>query len=318
VGYSFLGLDLPLPKRAYIVHNSKQKRVLRLRKTLIVVVSRHQEEEWQRHVMNNYLNDTSDSNITRQFTITRPLPDSHHSQTHGHRGQPPLSVRTSMLVSGSNYAGDSSLPALTSAPSVSARTSSMLSSVVEQRILEPGVDGVLQVPPPTRRCLECPFNLLYCLKDFADEQEWVLHSLTHFNTRHRVVGPPKRNECCFCGRLFESDNALESWAWRMQHVQFHHHLGHRLAFARPDFELFKYLYDNHLIDDATYKDLKGSSKDRNAEYCDMKGFTPSVPQTSNSIITPPISPQSPRSAVTETYSSARERRQGHRRPYARS
>jgi len=270
--------------------------------------------------MNNYLNDTSDSRFVQQYTIVRPLPDSHYSQTHGNRGLPSLSFRTSMQVSGSDYTGYNSLPALISATSASARTASISSSVslgplpLDQRILEPGVDGILQVPPPARGCLECPFNLLYCLRDFADEQDWVDHSLTHFNTRDRVVRPPKSNRCCFCDAVFQSHNAFESWSNRMQHVHFHHQLGHRLAVARPDFELFKYMYDNYLIDDATYKDLKGSSKDRNAEYCELKGFTPSLPQPST--ITPPISPQ--RSAVTETYSPSRERRQGHRRPHARS
>lgn len=317
VGHSLLGLDLPLTRRAYIVDNSKPKRVLRPRKTLIVVVSRHQGEEWRRQVIDNYLNDTSDAGFTRLHTIARPLPDSHHSQMHGHRGQPPLTVRTSMQVSGSNYTRQGSLPALTytTSASASAHTSLMLPSVVEQRTLDS--DGVLQLPLPTRRGLECPFNLLYCTKDFADEEDWVSHSLTHFSTGDRDVGPPKRNNCCFCDTVFESDSALESWGKRMQHVRIHHHLGHGLAIARPDFELFKYLYDNRLIDDAEYKDLKGSSKDRNAEYCDLKGFTPSLPQTAHSIITPPTSPQSPRSAVTVTYSPSRERHRGPRRPPAR-
>ena len=223
-----------------------------------------------------------------------------------------------MQVSGSNHTVQSSLPGLTS--TTSARTSSSIPSSVggrqqrlEQRTLEPGPDGVLQVPPPARGCLECPFNLLYCLKDFANEEDWVNHSLTHFNTRNHVVGPPTRNRCCFCDLTFESDNALESWANRMQHVHFHHHLGHRLAVARPDFELFKYLYDNHLIDDATYKDLRGNSRERNAEYCDLKGLAPNPSQASNSNMSPPISPQSPRAAITETYSPSRARREGHRR-----
>ena len=277
----------------------------------------HQEEGWRRQIINNYLQDTSDSNVIRLNTIQSPLPDSHYSQTHGSRGQRPLSVRTSMMqTSGSNGTGNGSLPALTSAPSVSGYASSMISYVVEQRILEPGFDGILQVPPPRRRDLECPFNLLYCLRDFADEQEWVNHSLEHFIIECRVVEPPKRNACCFCDVVFESDNALESWGWRMQHVRLHHHFGHRLAIARPDFELFKYLYDNRIISDATYKDLRGSSQDRHAEWCDLKGFT--LPQTPHSIMTPPMSPQSPRSAVTETYSLSQQRHQRPRRPHARN
>ena len=282
-------------------------------------MNRDQGEEWRRQPLNNYLNDLSDARIARQYTVTTPLPDPHHSQSHGFRGPPSLSVRTSMQVSGSDHTGHGSLPGLTST-ATSARTSSIPSSVgsrqlrLEQRMLAPGNDGTLQVPPPARGCLECPFNLLYCLNAFANEQDWVNHSLTHFNTATHVIGPPKRNSCCFCDATFESHNALRSWALRMEHVQFHHRLGHRLAFARPDFELFKYLYDNKLISDATYKDLRGHSKDRNAEYCDLIGLVPAQPQAPNANMSPPMSPQSPRAAVTETYSPARARREG-RRPH---
>lgn len=98
----------------------------------------------------------------------------------------------------------------------------------------------------------------------------------------------------------------------MQHVQLHHQLGYRLAIARPDFELFEYLYNEHLIDDATYKDLKGHSKDRNAEYCDLKGFVlPGSSQPSGASVSPPISPASPRSAVVEMHSPSRARRGRH-------
>lgn len=237
-----------------------------------------------------------------------------------------------MQVSGSNYTGNGSLPALTSC--ASARTSSIPSSVGsreqrrEQRTLELGQDGVLQVSPPPRNSLECPFNLLYCLKDFSNGDDWVKHSLTHFVTRNRVmVGPPRRNRCCFCDAVFESHNPLESWALRMEHVQFHHHLGHRLAVARPDFELFEYLFENKLIDDATYKDLKGSSRERNAEYCDLKGIVPRPPQIVTSNMSPPVSPQSPttpisphnpRAAVTETYSRSRARRESDRQRASRN
>ena len=218
-----------------------------------------------------------------------------------------------MQVDGSDHTRQSSLPALTS---ITSRTTSSVPSSVggrqaeqQQRILEIGPGGTLQVPPAPRGCLECPFNLLFCLRDFANERDWVNHSLTHFNTEKHVVGPPKRNRCCFCDTVFESNNALESWAKRMEHVQFHHHLGHRLAVARPDFELFKYLYNNRLISDDLYRDLSGHSRDRHAEYCDLKGFPPNTPPAGNTTMSPP---ESPRSAITETYSPSRSRRDSRR------
>ncbi|KAL8817755.1 MAG: hypothetical protein Q9191_008083 [Dirinaria sp. TL-2023a] len=217
-----------------------------------------------------------------------------------------------MQVSGSDHTCQNSLPALSS--TASQPESTVPSSVgrrqleQEQRILEQGPDGTLLVTVPPQGPLECPFNLLYCLKDFANERDWVDHSLTHFNSESRVVGPPRRNKCCFCDALFVSNNALESWGKRMKHVQIHHQLGHRLAIARPDFELFEYLYTNHLIPVATYKDLKGHSKERNDEYCDLKGFVIPGRPHNNSTLSPPISPQSPRAAVADMYSPSRSRR----------
>lgn len=276
-------------------------------------MSRRSSESWRRHAINGFISDNSDAALARQFTIERPLPHSPYSQTHGHRGLPELSVRTSMQVSGSDHTSQNSLPALSS--TASQPESTIPSSVgrrqleQEQRILEPGPDGTLQVTAPLRGPLECPFNLLFCLKDFACEQDWINHSLTHFNSESRLVGPPKQSKCCFCDEEFASNNASESWGLRMRHVQLHHQLGHRLAIARPDFELFKYLYDKHLIDDATYKDLKGNSKERNAEYCDLKGFVnPGRSHPNNASFSPPISPQSPRAAVADMYSPSRSRR----------
>ena len=281
---------------------------------LTVAVSRYSPEPWRRHAIDGFISDVSDAPLARQFTIVRPLTESSYSRTHGHRGLPELSVRTSMQVSGSDHTRQNSLPALSS--TASQPESTIPSSVggrqleQEQRILEPGPDGTLLVTAPPRGPLECPFNLLYCLKDFASERDWVNHSLTHFTSGNRVVGPPNRSKCCFCDAPpFESDNALESWGQRMQHVQLHHQLGHRLAIARPDFELFKYLYDKDLISVDTYKDLNGNSKERNAEYCDLKGFvTPGRSHTNNPSLSPPISPQSPRTAFTNTYSQSRDRR----------
>ena len=280
---------------------------------LTQAVRRNSREPWHGHAINGFIRDTSDASFARQFTIERPLPGSPYSRTHGQRGLPELSIRTSMQVSGSDHTRQSSLPALSF---TATRTESDIPSSVgrrqleqEQRILEPGPDGTLQVTVPPRRPLECPFNLLYCLRDFASEKDWVEHSLTHFNTENRVVGPPKCNRCCFCDTQFEDSNALKSWGERMQHVRLHHQLGHRLAIARPDFELFKYLYDNRLISDADYKDFKGHSKERYFEYCDLKGIViPGRSSANNLSLSPPMSPESPRDAVVDMYSPSRSRR----------
>ena len=118
---------------------------------------------------------------------------------------------------------------------------------------------------------ECPFILLGCRRYFINEQDWVQHSLSHFKSTDRVVGPPTRNVCCFCDENFHSHDALESWLMRMEHIRVHHLLGHRLEDARPDLELFGYLYQHKLIDDSTYNEIMASSGNRRVESVDEKG-----------------------------------------------
>ena len=88
----------------------------------------------------------------------------------------------------------------------------------------------------------------------------------------------------------------------MHHVCLHHCLGHHLGHARPDFALFKYLFDNRLISDAEYRDLKGNSENRI-----KRAAAASYP-------TPPTSPDSPVAqpprvpVYTETNNGPREDR----------
>lgn len=123
---------------------------------------------------------------------------------------------------------------------------------------------------------------------------WVKHSMTHF----RHVGPPDSNKCCFCDEPFKSMPGLSSWAQRMEHVAYHHLLGCRLAHGRPDFELYNYLWNNRLISDADYRDLKGNNDERS--------------QAAQAYPSPPESPEEQPRAYTNTYSSSRIRRE--RRP----
>ena len=102
--------------------------------------------------------------------------------------------------------------------------------------------------------LECPFNLLFCYKQFSNVNDWIQHSLTHFGS----CEPPPFNTCCFCEAVFDC------WMDRMMHVSLHHQLGHRLSHARPDFQLFAYMWCNRLISTAEYRDLRGNSLSTNA------------------------------------------------------
>lgn len=110
-------------------------------------------------------------------------------------------------------------------------------------------------PPPRlweSPILECPFNLLSCFRTFSSRADWISHSLAHFGN----VEPPRANVCCFCSATFTPSTGIRSWTDRMIHVSFHHKLGHTLASARPDFELFTHLWKHRLITGAEYRILR--------------------------------------------------------------
>lgn len=168
---------------------------------------------------------------------------------------------TSMLLS-----GNSSLAALTSAPTAS--TPSSVSSAMGDRALGPPrileliSTGALQVPPVRGTpVFECPFNFTHCLLTFTSFSEWFAHSLSHFGG----FSPPPTNRCCFCDNIFEHPDGKKSWKARMEHVALHYQLGHRLAHARPDFEFYRYLWSNRLLDNETFKALVGDSAGRTSK-----------------------------------------------------
>ena len=229
--------------------------------SLIVVVARRlTAAQLQANQLQAYLADqVNDSRIARQLALQSELPN----QTRNPYRASPSIAGTSLLVSVSECSistAHSDLPALSSnASSRSANEvdgSSIGGRAPNNPVLEAGDGGVLELPPPSGSLLlECPFNFLYCRLVFSNFQEWYGHSLTHFN----AAGPPNANQCCFCEAHFESPNGWYSWSRRMEHVALHHHLGHRLSHAQPDFNLYNYLWSQKLIPDADYKSLRGES-----------------------------------------------------------
>ena len=171
--------------------------------------------------------------------------------------------------------GHSSLAALTQTSTVASPSSASSAmggrALGSGRILTPDGYGALQVPPLSPTVVfECPFQFNRCLLTFNNFHDWFDHSLTHFGR----YDPPTKNKCCFCDRKFNAVDGMTSWNERMNEIALHHRLGHKLAHAQPDFELFKYLWDKKLIDDAHYKSLMGA-----------KGLS--------AYSTPPTSPSSP-------------------------
>lgn len=248
----------------------------------------------------HYLEHQNDTLISQRLAAQSNWPASHHQGSGFYGSREDLG--TSLLVSSSDCTRRSGtpsqeLPALSRGVSVTDRsvsTSMGTRQTNHQRILEISPGGALVLPHITEpRVLECPFPQLFCFLTFSNVEDWISHSLTHF----RNIDPPTSNKCCFCSAVFPESTGARSWRQRMMHVAFHHKLGHRLATARPDFELYTYLWNHRLIGDADYRDLKGNYEDRSRRV----QAHPSLPDT-------PLNQQS--IAFTET-----ERRgRGGRRP----
>ncbi|MCJ1389591.1 hypothetical protein MMC18_002448 [Xylographa bjoerkii] len=192
--------------------------------------------------------------------------------------------------------GNSSLAALTTASSASTAPS-VSSSLGERylgpaRVLEHDHQGALHIAPLRHHVVfECPFNFLYCLMTFASFSEWLAHSLTHF----KKITPPEKNECCFCDEKFEKSDGMRSWRDKMEHTALHHQLGHKLAHARPDFALYKFLWNKRIIEPGEYKELIGGhSRSAASSY-------PSPPSSPDNISA------SNRTAFTVTNGSRRPR-----------
>ncbi|MCJ1429260.1 hypothetical protein MMC29_007173 [Sticta canariensis] len=261
----------------------------------------------QRSPIQDFLDDDNEPRMGRRIAEQSYLPSSHIHQGPGCFG-PREDLGTSLLVSSGDctrLSGTPSqeLPALTPGESEATRsvnTSIGTRQLVRQRILEQDAGGALVVPSITEtQALECPFHQLLCLLTFSNKEDWISHSLTHFQR----VPPPQSNKCCFCSAVFQYSTGERSWRKCMEHIAIHHQLGCRLATARPDFELFYYLWRHRLISDADYRDLKGNYDDRSRR---VQAY-PSLPDT-------PLNQQSMAFCETERRRPRRERRPGGKRP----
>ena len=232
--------------------------------TLIKTVSRR-PDALKRAPLQDFLENRDDSRLPTLLAGQSYLAPAVIHQRNGRQGPIISSMNTSMLVDRSQATNHNSLAALTRAPthpsSHSLSSSMGARQLQNQRILAD--DGEALVIPPLLGppVLECPFNFLSCLLTFSNMGDWIDHSLEHFrNAVGFNVGPPAINKCCFCDEQVH-DVPGRSWNWRMHHVSVHHHLGHRLAHARPDFDLFRYLWRKELISDADYRELRGNIND---------------------------------------------------------
>jgi len=204
-----------------------------------------------RFALQAYLDDTTDSRLPAHLAMGSKLPHAHTFKTRSCYGVPYPSNGTSMLLSGNDsLAALSTISSATTLESISTPVGER--EIEHSRLLLEGEYGALVVPALRSQVMfECPFNFLSCHQTFSGLNEWFNHSVSHFS----AIGPPAHSSCCFCDAEFDGNDGLQSWAERMQHVAFHYQLGCRLAHARPDFALNKYLWRNFLISDATYRDI---------------------------------------------------------------
>ena len=116
-------------------------------------------------------------------------------------------------------------------------------------IVEPDESGALiQVIPKTtpKTTYPCCFYFLRCDHSFDSIEDWETHCLSHF----RGHSPPKTVQCPYCDwfgiRTF--NNASEAWQTRIRHIVYHHDQeGLTIREARPDFRLFRHLWNKKII-----------------------------------------------------------------------
>lgn len=107
--------------------------------------------------------------------------------------------------------------------------------------------------------LECPLKTIFGCRlvfDVDHEGAWINHSFAHFKALDgRTVQPPQTNKCCFCDVIISRETGEDSWIAKLEHIRMaHHFFGHRMAAARPDFELVRYLWGANAIDNTTMRD----------------------------------------------------------------
>ena len=103
------------------------------------------------------------------------------------------------------------------------------------------------------RNLPCCFYFLNCHLQFSDFEEWKAHCLSHF----RSAKLPTIVQCPYCDSLtsqrFASGSA--AWAARLHCIATHNLDGYGTEHARPDFGLFKYLWQHKIVDDVEFQKL---------------------------------------------------------------
>ena len=219
--------------------------------------------------LETWLGSSDDSRLHQYIASVATLPGSGQYRDAEYRGTPPSVVETSQyFVGGTEVTTNDSIPGLShsamSGPTESVATSMGARDLDQrQRLLIPDGNqgGALTADPQTLNAmpLECPFKIIFgCRLIFSlnHEEPWINHSFAHFKTINgRQIQPPKTNKCCFCDLAIQKETGVRSWTTRLEHIREVHYLnGFRMAAARPDFELVRYLWGGNAIDRDAFRD----------------------------------------------------------------
>ena len=223
----------------------------------------------------DYINNYDDPLLPQLLARDFVLPVMEHHPIDYLNDEPLRTVETSM-VSARSESGDSDSVARLTDTSNSVAPDSLASSSgkrdIDSRLkllVSDGGDCLVPMAHPVLRnlaynplILQCPFDSLSCHLTFeiSEVSDWFEHSLNHFvihGEGPRTVDPSTSSSCCFCEMNFYEADGSRSWDTRMRHVAWHHHAGHTLSHARPDYQFFEYLWQHALISQADYHELKG-------------------------------------------------------------
>ena len=143
---------------------------------------------------------------------------------------------------------------------------------------------------PQKASLECPFVFLGCYERFdtTHQEDWHLHTLTHFCSRgsiKRTISPPKHNICCFCSATFHGSDGEVSWRSRLEHIASHHRIGETLSSANFDFALVNYMWQSGILDDSSYLNSMNIGQRRTSQNINIQEI-PGLTQNAQSNISP--------------------------------
>lgn len=155
--------------------------------------------------------------------------------------------------------GSNVVPGLTRSTSAASSAASIdtdLASFLDAtRLLEDDGDGNLVVPNTRRPDCDytCIFHAIDCIETFECFEQWKTHCLSHF--RGKPI--PQQGRCSLCDFSTESVQPGAAWHRLLHHIAIRHfENGETLATSRPDFELYRHLFNHRIITFAQFKSLQ--------------------------------------------------------------